>query len=604
MLTLFRYACFALALSGTAAAAAPLSLSAGGMTVAVVQPDGGLWMWGDNTFGEIGDGKTLTSNPTPKQVASGYAKVVVGDGHVLGLKSDGSLWVWGSNNRSQLGNGLTANLSVPNKLGDGYKDVAAGVFMSAALKSDGTLWGWGWYAGDGTSNASTTPVQIGTGYSALGPSGGYFFFAFKADGSLWAWGANSSGQVDGSVCGKYGCPSLVSAPRQIGSGYVAVAGGLEHTLALKSDGSLWTWGQNIQGQLGDGSTAIRYTQRQIGSGYKAIAAGDYHSLAIKNDGSLWAWGRNTNGQLGDGSTTNRSAPVQIGTGYASVEAGSNYSVAVKDDGSLWAWGNNGDGRLGNGGYDESHVPTPVVMSAAPATGAAAPTAGTPGSVGLKLADNWGVTAQITPASEDVGQPSNIWVGALVNGVLFMRGGSTQSWSPYTGGALPVAQRSAALPAALEVTVADYDLSAFPGLDIYVGYGNSEGDLGKSGHLAKIYTVPGSAPVTPVSVPATPESTASSYAGSYAGSYSGDDAGTVDFSVDSGGKISVSSPASGSGSISNSGAASLATGGGSASTISCSFTGSFSSSGSASGSWTCTDSSDGSTTRGAWSAYRQ
>lgn len=228
-----------------------------------------------------------------------------------------------------------------------------------------------------------------------------------------------------------------------------------------------------------------------------------------------------------------------------------------------------------------------------------------GIITLTQAGSSGVTATIMPDPAEIGQPAQIWLGAVRDGSVFLRGNGMRAWSQYSSGALPVAQESAALPSSLQITVIDLDLSAYPGLAIYVGYGSSEADLGKSNHLTKIYSVPATATPSPTPTPTTPAPSGTSvYAGSYGGSYSGDDAGTVSYTVDSSGKITVTVPGPGAGTLASSGSASFATGGGGVSTISCSFSGTFYTSGSASGSWRCTDSEDGSISTGSWSASKR
>ncbi|MCI5224292.1 MAG: hypothetical protein D3924_16895 [Candidatus Electrothrix sp. AR4] len=136
------------------------------------------------------------------------------------------------------------------------------------------------------------------------------------------------------------------------SDWVGVAAGGWHNLTLKDDGSIWTWGFNYYGQLGDGSTDHKLSPMRIGedNDWIAVAAGGWHNLALKDDGSLWTWGGNWFGQLGDGSTTDRHSPVQIGedNDWIAVATGGYHSLALKSDGSLWAWGYNGDGQLGDG----------------------------------------------------------------------------------------------------------------------------------------------------------------------------------------------------------------------------------------------------------------
>ncbi len=190
-------------------------------------------------------------------------------------------------------------------------------------------------------------------------AGEYHTVAVKTDGTLWTWGWDGYGQLgDGDPSGT-GTTTSVSqpAPVLIGSGFAAVSAGTNHTVAVKQDGTLWAWGDNYYGQLGDGTATTRYVPAQIGSGFAAVSAGSYlHTVAVKADGTLWAWGFNSNGQLGDGTTAQRSSPVQIGSGFVSAAAGSYHTEAVKADGTLWAWGSNYHGQLGDGTWTSRYVP--------------------------------------------------------------------------------------------------------------------------------------------------------------------------------------------------------------------------------------------------------
>ena len=168
--------------------------------------------------------------------------------------------------------------------------------------------------------------------------------------------------VNGYTCA---CASGYRGPtcEQATSPTAGIAAGYFHSLAVKIDGTVWAWGKNDRGQLGDGTTTDRTTPVQVVNlaGVVAVAAGDWHNLALKSDGTVWAWGYNNNGELGDGTTTNRSTPGQVAnlTGVVAVDGGGTHSLALKGDGTVWAWGQNGGGALGNGTTTGSSTPVPV-----------------------------------------------------------------------------------------------------------------------------------------------------------------------------------------------------------------------------------------------------
>ena len=185
------------------------------------------------------------------------------------------------------------------------------------------------------------------GASGMVAAGSQHSVAIHPDGTLWAWGDNGNGQVGDSTTTRRSAPVQVGADRN----WALVTTGWDHTLAVKTDGTLWAWGEDVFGQLGDGTTNTeRLAPVQVGTdkNWALIAADERHSFAIKTDGTLWAWGSNGNFQLGDGTATDRSTPVQIGTDthWAAVAAGDSHSLAIKTDGTLWAWGNNQFGQLG------------------------------------------------------------------------------------------------------------------------------------------------------------------------------------------------------------------------------------------------------------------
>ncbi len=189
--------------------------------------------------------------------------------------------------------------------------------------------------------------------------GAYHALALKADGTVWAWGSNGNGELGNGTTTSTNNPTQVPGL----SGITAVSGGRNYSLALKSDGSVWAWGYNLYGQLGNGTTADSSVPVQVSglAGVTAISAGGGHALAVKSDGTVWAWGENDQGQLGNGTTTNTSLPVQVTglAGVSQVSGGGYHSVALKSDGTVWAWGYNGDGELANGTLNGSTTPIQV-----------------------------------------------------------------------------------------------------------------------------------------------------------------------------------------------------------------------------------------------------
>jgi alpha-tubulin suppressor-like RCC1 family protein len=268
-------------------------------------------------------------------------KQVSGGGyHTAAIKTDGTLWTWGSNFFRQLGDNTSVNRSTPVTTfagGTNWKQVACGSNHTAAIKTDGTLWTWGWnlfgQLGDNTTTDRSTPVTIfagGTNWKQVS-GGSLHTAAIKTDGTLWTWGNNSNGQLGDNTTIRRSTPITTFAG---GTNWKQVAGGSDHTAAIKTDGTLWTWGSNDFGRLGTNTTTLRSTPVTTfagGTNWKQVAAGDAVTSGIKTDGTLWVWGANNNGRLGDNTTTDRSIPVTTfagGTNWKQVSGGGYHTAAL------------------------------------------------------------------------------------------------------------------------------------------------------------------------------------------------------------------------------------------------------------------------------------
>jgi alpha-tubulin suppressor-like RCC1 family protein len=315
-----------------------------------------LWTWGYDTTGRLGNA-AITTRSTPvttfaggtnwKQVANGYA-------FCAAIKTDGTLWTWGNNGQGQLGTNDLTTRSTPVTTfagGTNWKQVSSGSNHTAAIKTDGTLWTWGFGTQGQLGNAAitnrSTPVTTfsgGTNWKQVS-SGGSHTAAIKTDGTLWTWGYGNFGRLGNAVTtGNISTPVTTFAG---GTNWKQVSGS-NHTAAIKTDGTLWTWGLGTSGQLGTNDVTIRSTPVTTfagGTNWKQVSSGGALIAAIKTDGTLWTWGLNAGtfgpGALGTNDTTNRSTPVTTfagGTNWKQVGCGGQHTAAIKTDGTLWTWG--------------------------------------------------------------------------------------------------------------------------------------------------------------------------------------------------------------------------------------------------------------------------
>jgi len=352
----------------------------------VLKADGTVWSWGSNSSGQLGDG-TTTNRSYPVQIKtsestylSNITAIAGGQNHTVALKSDGTVWSWGSNSSGQLGDGTTTNRSYPVQIKTSESTylsniiaIGAGLVYTAVLKSDGTVWSWGLNSygqlGDGTTTNRLYPVQAKTSESVYLTgitsieTGLNHTVALKSGGAVWATGYNGDGRVgDGTNVSKSYFVQVKISESAFLTGVTMIEAGGRQTFAMKGDGSVWAWGSNVFGQLGDGTTVSKVFAVQVKTSestylanVKTIAGGESHMAVLKTDGSVWVLGYNVSGQIGDGTTTNRSYPVQVKTSESmylsnitAIAAGANHTVALKTDGSVWVWGSNSNGQLGDG----------------------------------------------------------------------------------------------------------------------------------------------------------------------------------------------------------------------------------------------------------------
>jgi alpha-tubulin suppressor-like RCC1 family protein len=328
-----------------------------------------LWSWGGNGYGQLGD-NTSTQRNTPVTTFAGGAnwkQVVCGRFHSAGIKTDGTLWTWGRNNGGQLGDNTTTQRNTPVTTfagGTNWKQVSGGFLAShtTAIKTDGTLWIWGsnnvGQIGDNTITNRLTPVTTfagGTNWkqvsSNLGTTG-----AVKTDGTLWMWGGaidfDYTGQLGNNLSGLSGNRRSTPITTFVGgTNWKQISCGAYQTAAVKTDGTLWVWGTNGYGTLGDNTSTQRNTPVTTfagGTNWKQVAAGDAVTSGIKTDGTLWTWGQNFFALLGNNSSSNSLTPVTTfagGTNWKQI-AVSNNAIAIKTDGTLWTWGRNAYGEQG------------------------------------------------------------------------------------------------------------------------------------------------------------------------------------------------------------------------------------------------------------------
>jgi len=346
-----------------------------------------LWSFGGNLEGQGGQNNTIKYS-SPTQIGTGNDWAVVGNGNRAmtgidqtgAIKTDGTMWMWGSGASGILGLNDTVQRSSPTQIPGSWSTLTCGSpGATAAIKTDGTLWTWGynfygqlgqnvgvpWPGPNHNLGTKSSPTQVpGTTWDIVsaGPSG---FVAHKTDGTIWGWGGNVSGNL-----GQNNTTQYFSSPTQIGTDtdWSTLEQGKGNTTALKTDGSLWSWGYGQDGGGGQNNVTAYSSPMQIGTDttWSTFSAGYYANIATKTDGTLWTWGSNTYGKLGlndgDQSAGRRSSPTQVGTDTDWSKAGMItrwVGFAFKNDGSVYSWGRGTYGMPGLNDQTQRSSPTQI-----------------------------------------------------------------------------------------------------------------------------------------------------------------------------------------------------------------------------------------------------
>ena len=349
-------------------------ISAGTTHTLALREDGTVWTWGAGSFrGELFE-EHMHQNHIPQSI-QGLTNVIdisAGSNYSLVLRADGTVWAWGENWNGQLGDGTTINRDHPVQV-QGLNNIiaiSAGTSHSIALSADGTAWTWGWNLwgnlGDGTNFDRYVPVQVrGLTNIAAISAGNLQTVALRSDGTVWIWGQHTLRIAEFRVI-----DSNVPVQVQNFKNIIAVSAGLGngHTTALHSDGVVLELG--VRGgywgfhQSDDGTTFDSRCVNQVGNlnDIVSISAGGSHSTALCADGTVWAWGRNRSGELGDDTDIPRFSPVQShGLGnITAITAGGSHTVALCNDGTVWTWGANWNALLGDGTTANRHAPVQVL----------------------------------------------------------------------------------------------------------------------------------------------------------------------------------------------------------------------------------------------------
>lgn len=337
----------------------------------VIDKNDTLWGWGNNWYGQLGDVATTGSQLFPVKILENVEDVEQNISSTFAIRSDGTLWAWGNNVRGGVGNGTTTPQTSPVQILDNVASVTTAAYSGYAVKTDGTLWAWGenerGQLGDGTTINRLSPVRVLDNVTSMADRPNETAYAIRGDGTLWSWGANAECEYcEHGLIGD-GTRTDRLTPVQILNDVKLVAAGLQNGYAVKNDGTLWVWGGNRYGQLGlgapvvDPETGFAVTTQEslipirVLDNVLTIYPRGQAPLAIRTDHTLWAWGNNSSWQLGNGTTSSIPDPTKILDHVAAISG----NHALRTDGTLWGWGRNYNGEVGDGTTIDRSRPVPV-----------------------------------------------------------------------------------------------------------------------------------------------------------------------------------------------------------------------------------------------------
>ena len=338
--------------------------------------EGRAWCWGYGESGRLGDGSGEdAATPVPVATDARFRLLSAGRTFTCGISTDERTLCWGGNSRGQLGDGTTgggssdADQPSPGAvLGDrSFADLAAAQLHACALDEDGAVWCWGAYPsgqlGVAVNNDQTAPVRAGGDLRLvkLGQGGDTSTCGIDTDGAAWCWGGNAFGQLGDGTRSNAAQPE----PRPVVGGrtFRALALGRTHACGIDLDGTLWCWGRNEAGQLGDGTTEDRAEPVAVAleAPVRQVTANDRITCAVTEDGRAWCWGANVDGRLGDGTVDDHIEPVEVSGGpiWEELHAGEAFTCGRTTDDAVFCWGAGQNGRLGDGSGEDHLLPVPV-----------------------------------------------------------------------------------------------------------------------------------------------------------------------------------------------------------------------------------------------------